>query len=375
MEIRLKTLTPLWTGGVDGTCDRLHETGIIGSLRWWYEAIVRGLGGYACDPTSDNPGDRCHFNTEAYQKALQEGQAPKEALQVSLQNACPVCRLLGCSGWKRRFKLTAEIAPHQLTRFWLATLDKKEKFNHWWLSQVFKTDNNRVYIGELPLQASFIRGYEIHETVLQALLSFMAKYGAIGSRTQYGFGQFVYPEAYSIERSLDILRSQVTTMAKPKSSSHFYSLQNFWHLQCQVPDINDMIQKFQQATYVGNLQAFQQYKSQCLPVSFDIRYKLPQSQNGGLRQTYRLAHGKEEARQVFGTVQSEDKKWGSRVFVSHLYKENDADDHYQLRVWGFTNSMIRQEIQSALEGIFQKNDFRITVTTSQTILKMAERAL
>ena len=41
LEIRLKTLTPLWTGGVSGQCDRVHETGIIGSLRWWYEAIVR----------------------------------------------------------------------------------------------------------------------------------------------------------------------------------------------------------------------------------------------------------------------------------------------------------------------------------------------
>lgn len=37
MEIKLRTLTPLWTGGVGGTCDRVHETGIIGSLRWWYE--------------------------------------------------------------------------------------------------------------------------------------------------------------------------------------------------------------------------------------------------------------------------------------------------------------------------------------------------
>ena len=32
-EITLKTLTPLWTGGVDCRSDRLHETGIIGSLR------------------------------------------------------------------------------------------------------------------------------------------------------------------------------------------------------------------------------------------------------------------------------------------------------------------------------------------------------
>ncbi|PIX51460.1 MAG: type III-B CRISPR module RAMP protein Cmr1, partial [Candidatus Aquicultor secundus] len=31
--IEIKMRTPLWTGGVDGKCDRLHETGIIGSMR------------------------------------------------------------------------------------------------------------------------------------------------------------------------------------------------------------------------------------------------------------------------------------------------------------------------------------------------------
>ncbi len=31
MEIRLRTLTPLWTGGIQGGCDRLHEMEIIGS--------------------------------------------------------------------------------------------------------------------------------------------------------------------------------------------------------------------------------------------------------------------------------------------------------------------------------------------------------
>ncbi|WP_343426310.1 type III-B CRISPR module RAMP protein Cmr1 [Candidatus Amarolinea dominans] len=45
LNITIRTLTPLWTGGVDATSDRLHATGIIGSLRWWYEAIIRGLRG------------------------------------------------------------------------------------------------------------------------------------------------------------------------------------------------------------------------------------------------------------------------------------------------------------------------------------------
>jgi len=37
LEIELRTLTPLWTGGVDQTCDRLHETGLIGSLRHYWD--------------------------------------------------------------------------------------------------------------------------------------------------------------------------------------------------------------------------------------------------------------------------------------------------------------------------------------------------
>jgi len=83
MEIKLRTLTPLWTGGVDQTPDRLHETGLIGSLRWWYEALVRGFGGYACDPTSE---DRCPDNGG---------------------NRCVACELFGCTGWGRKFRLQA----------------------------------------------------------------------------------------------------------------------------------------------------------------------------------------------------------------------------------------------------------------------------
>ncbi len=79
LTIQLKTLTPLWTGGVDQTCDRLHETGLIGSLRWWYEALVRGLGGYACDPT-DNSSCRD-------------------------ADHCAACELFGCTGWSRKFCL------------------------------------------------------------------------------------------------------------------------------------------------------------------------------------------------------------------------------------------------------------------------------
>ena len=89
MEIRLRTLTPLWTGGIkSGKMDRLHETGIIGSLRWWYEAIVRGLGGSVCDPTSS---------------------------KCQAQSHCVACELFGCTGWKRKFRLVLDYSQDDLS--------------------------------------------------------------------------------------------------------------------------------------------------------------------------------------------------------------------------------------------------------------------
>jgi CRISPR-associated protein Cmr1 len=85
LEIKLTTLTPIWTGGADGRADRLHATGIIGGLRWWYEVMVRGLGGNACDPSKHT----CLYDPE---------KPPDYGL-------CDVCRVFGATGWARRFRL------------------------------------------------------------------------------------------------------------------------------------------------------------------------------------------------------------------------------------------------------------------------------
>lgn len=99
MQIRIKTLTPIWTGDVDRKCSKIKETGIIGSLRWWFEALVRGLGGYACDPTSNK---RCELKQDKFKKAIYSGKSIQEALDEQL---CPACQLFGCTGWSRRFRL------------------------------------------------------------------------------------------------------------------------------------------------------------------------------------------------------------------------------------------------------------------------------
>ncbi|GIX00212.1 MAG: hypothetical protein KatS3mg111_3544 [Pirellulaceae bacterium] len=73
--------TAINTGDLSRQPDRLILSGMIGSLRWWYEVLVRGLGGKACDPTSDV---RCPDQNGRH---------------------CVVCELFGCTGWARKFRL------------------------------------------------------------------------------------------------------------------------------------------------------------------------------------------------------------------------------------------------------------------------------
>ena len=102
VEVKIRTLTPLWTGDVNRQCSKIKETGIIGSLRWWYEALVRGLGGYACDPTSN---ERCKLNQKKFYETLKEGKSIQDAVDEQI---CPACQLFGCTGWSKKieFRIT-----------------------------------------------------------------------------------------------------------------------------------------------------------------------------------------------------------------------------------------------------------------------------
>lgn len=139
ITIKIKTLTPIWTGGVDRSCDRVHETGILGSLRWWYEAIVRGLGGYACAPTEHKCDDVNH---------------------------CAACELFGCTGWARKFRFE---------------IREDNSNNLGALAQQPIRGNQTLWLVFRP-----IRPVKLEETtLLWKTLQLIAKYGAMGGRTVF----------------------------------------------------------------------------------------------------------------------------------------------------------------------------------------------
>lgn len=172
LTLQIRTLTPLWTGGVDGGMDRIHESGILGSLRWWYEAIIRGLGGEACDPTEH----ACNFDAEKYEKAA--GQPERERLRAA--GLCDACQLFGATGWRRRFRLQISaqdrpawdgdrglnVRPYGRTRGWFL---------------------NPGRVGAVMLTFT---GDEETLVQLMALLRFLETWGSLGPRPQLGYGVF-----------------------------------------------------------------------------------------------------------------------------------------------------------------------------------------
>jgi CRISPR-associated protein Cmr1 len=161
LQLQIHTLTPLWTGGVQtGRMDRIHASGIIGSLRWWYEAIVRGLGGEVCDPTSDNPGDRCPRKDGSY---------------------CDVCQVFGATGWQRRFRLQID---DRIQAAWqrppdMLNVRPPDRSRGWFLPP--------GYVGDLALTIS---GDQSTCKQLAALFLFLEQWGNIGAKPQLGYGLF-----------------------------------------------------------------------------------------------------------------------------------------------------------------------------------------
>ena len=177
LKIFIQTLTPLWTGGVNNTADRLYETGIIGSLRWWYEAIVRGLEGDACDPTKHE----CEFKREKYKMAIDQGKNEHGALREA--KLCDVCRIFGATGWRRRFDLRViqdETGPAWDSEMMPNLNIRPPERSHGWFLPAGR-------IGNFKLD---VRGNSDTIGSLAALFLFLEKWGALGAKSQLGYGIF-----------------------------------------------------------------------------------------------------------------------------------------------------------------------------------------
>lgn len=207
LTIKLKTLTPLWTGGIDGKSDRLHATGILGSLRWWYEAVVRGLGGYACDPIED----ACIYEPE---------QANK--------NLCLGCQIFGATGWARRFRLIVEDSTRAEgeTKTIRATnnrlgrpRDGKQQAPSWYFN------NGPGRGGEFSLKV-IPTDPNFDPMIIYGLLKLIEQYAGLAAKTQLGYGRIQVKPDEQFEL-MKFLQTMEDTAAKQKISTRAAELPAF----------------------------------------------------------------------------------------------------------------------------------------------------
>ncbi|MDI7277050.1 MAG: type III-B CRISPR module RAMP protein Cmr1 [Anaerolineae bacterium] len=169
MTVTLRTLTPLWTGGPDQACKRVRASGIVGSLRWWYEALIRGLGGHACDPTR---------HTCAYDASRPD------------QPVCPACKLFGATGWARRFRLAIEErmrpdGPQGAYGPDGKRADRRAEGRRteptWYFPRTGLSGT--LHLSVVPLAP------DLDPNLLLGVLALIERHGALGARTQFGYGR------------------------------------------------------------------------------------------------------------------------------------------------------------------------------------------
>ncbi len=324
-SVKIKALTPIWTGDAERKNTELRETGIIGSLRWWYEALIRGLGGSACDPTSDN---RC---------------PDKDG------NHCDACELFGCTGWSRKFRLEVKFNT-TIPEVWIGTREKRK--------DKYSKRNVGGFMSDGSIILTFIPLRDISQNewaLLNKTLQIMANYGALGAKTSQGCGVIEIKEnnlPYNDENpKKSELKGKGDKVKSPNLANFFFYK---FHIKFK-DEISNLIDKKVFWTHTSDHYGFRDYWGNwkklwndyhLLPIAFHIR--------DGIRH---LEGNKNERHTIFGI--GGNYAHGSKVFVSHGYKIDENDEKtVEIRIWGYdTKDKIKNDIKDQLENCLKEKLF------------------
>lgn len=216
----LNASTSIWTGDLNRNNDRFIYSSVLGSIRWWFEVVIRGLSGSACDPSvsvedSRNPnGSRCPG------RSVEKPSDPG--------HHCIACELFGCTGWSRKFRF--QVLAETGEPF-------KESIK---AGNIFK-------LRFVPLR--HVRDEEWQ--LLNLTLKLIADYGALGGKTvlkpsdeatrqdephhrDYGLVQIVQAPIFEQRFSIAQLRALVGNNRWRAVDQHDFawaSLVNFWFVK------------------------------------------------------------------------------------------------------------------------------------------------
>jgi CRISPR-associated protein Cmr1 len=354
LKLSLCILTPLWTGDVDRDSSILRETSLIGSLRWWYEGLHRGLGNEVCSPVE---GKGCRFDTEVYKRA--KGRGIGAATEAGLEGVCMACRLFGCTGWARRFRMSATAMDPlplffvsnrrmaNLTGNWLIRIfdgRKDTRTDHQGRRQTsFSFNNHSLWSDQLTLTFTLLHTHQPEEDkcLLAYLLYLVVTYGGLGAKVQNGFGQVkicrwegAWPDR-AVERGREITQSM--SRRGSINGDGAFNLARFFSHTYELASIHPYDRE---AAIIGQLPPGFRYSEYFIPCAFDIRYKSSSKNpftgkgaNFGMRPFFRNRFGQGATNLLLGESRPrrDEDRAGSRINVSHLYRD---EGRWRLKIWG-----------------------------------------
>jgi len=340
LTVTLRTLTPLWTGDMDRDSGRAKESGLLGSLRFWYEGMVREQGGRACDPV----GGGC--------KKVE---------------TCEVCQLFGSTAVARRFRM--EVQGLRAVKVFFRLSAEVGTTSGWWLRKIFGESRNALWGPDFRL-VFYARGEKPERVMseLTLLLTTVAEQGGLGAKTQMGFGQVEVVAVEGMTPQGTWGREDLLSQARSRrgSSAGVSAGEEFTiHRKRFFSRVYELTaHPYGKAVDVGERPEAKDYDQSYIPCSFDIRYK--HSPTDGLRP--RLEAKVKGAQRVLG-VGGEDAR-GSRLHVSHLYgrrQDEEGRTVYSLKFWGDVDSEQRDPVLGVIDE-YVRSRFEVKTWRDMTSL-------
>jgi len=317
--VKIKTLTPLWTGNAECKIENIRETGIIGSLRWWYEALVRGLGGTACDPTKD--------------KKTYEGD-----------KHCAVCELFGCTGWARKFRLEIEEGDKKIVPDLRVGARQDTQNRRFRTCAGIMSDN--ITLKFIPLR----KVEDVEWWLLRKTIEIIESYGALGGRAAQGNGVIEVHKNAKEENNLfkqqfrtfhKLVKENLAEQSKCTNKTQAVpNLNPLFFMDFQIgfkKTISDLINQnvfWTKRSWIESKKGWNDLwdNYSVLPIAFHIRDAIK-----------RCYENNDKRHSIFGKPGQ-----GSRVFVSHGYKVKD--DTVKIRVFGFGDEELMNIIRSKINN-------------------------
>ncbi|MBI4492163.1 MAG: type III-B CRISPR module RAMP protein Cmr1 [Chloroflexi bacterium] len=314
--VTLQPMTPLWTGDANQRGSRIRETGVLGSLRWWYEAIVRGLGLYACDPTCDPSSGSCKYDENK-----------------KLSSICLACQLFGCTGYGRRFRLVVDGNGDAGQPVEVKLKNPGMSSHRGW--RIPPNVAGPLTLTLYPMRPDAMDAFE--SAAIYHTLRFIERYGALGAKTSHGQGVVkitdwsILTAVMEADAWIGAVRARrAKVAANPPSTPNLGDLIG---AAVRLDDATTSKANWWSAIPLNGLGSFSLGNDPgWIPSAPALRAQL----RNWLRSTANVpgfaGSLRDERHRLMGTIQAPVGPKGSDILVSHLYK---AGDQWSMRIFAF----------------------------------------